>query len=297
MTVRIGANPIAWSNDDLQSLGAGTSLETCLTQAHHIGFQGIELGHKFPRDADQLRPIMEAHKINLVGGWYSTELLTRSVTDEITTLQDHLALLKAMDCSVFILAETSNAIHGNIEIALSKTPLISAQQMTTFCKKITELCSYIRDQGLVPAYHHHMGTVVETPDEIASFMDQCGPSVGLLLDTGHATFGGSNPTELARTYANEITHLHCKDVRTPVMENAKTTNQSFMSAVVDGVFTVPGDGDVEFPPVLEILHTANYDGWIVIEAEQDPDVRNPLTYMGMGYNTLTQMVLDAGFKF
>ena len=188
MAIRIGANPIAWSNDDLQSLGAATSLETCLTEAHNIGFQGIELGHKFPRNADQLRPIMEAHKIDLVGGWYSTELLSRSVADEIVALQDHLRLLKAMECSIFILAETSNAIHGNIEIPLSKTPVIDASAMKMFCKKMTKICSYIRDQGLTPAYHHHMGTAVETPNEIAAFMDQCGPSVGLLLDTGHATF-------------------------------------------------------------------------------------------------------------
>ncbi len=296
MTIRIGVNPIAWSNDDKQSLGGHIPLETCLSEAHQAGYAGIELGHKFPRDAATLRPILEAHNIDLVGGWYSTELLNRSVADEIAAAQDHLTLLKDMGCSVFILAETSNAIHGDETITLSNSPVLSSGEMTAFCRKMSEFCAYIQDQGLVSAYHHHMGTVVETPDEIAAFIEKTDNHVGFLLDTGHTTFGTGNPTELATAYASRITHLHCKDVRRPVLNDRYAEGGSFMEAVVDGVFTVPGDGDVDFPPVLQALKAANFDGWIVVEAEQDPDKANPLEYTSMGYRNLSKMIQDAGFN-
>lgn len=295
MTIRIGVNPIAWSNDDKQELGGHIPLETCLSEAHQAGYAGIELGNKFPRHAETLRPIMDAHQIDLVGGWYSTELLTRSVADEIAAMQDHLTLLKDMKCSVFILAETSNAIHGNEQARLSASPVLSKDEMTAFCKKMSEFCDYVQEQGLISAYHHHMGTVVETPDEMAAFMDQTNDAVGLLLDTGHATFGKADPTKLAQTYASRITHLHCKDVRTPVLQTNVTNDDAFLNAVVDGVFTVPGDGSVDFLPVLQILKMAGYKGWIVVEAEQDPDKANPLEYTSMGYRNLSKMIKEAGF--
>jgi inosose dehydratase len=295
MTIRIGVNPIAWSNDDKQELGGHIPLETCLSEARQAGYAGIELGHKFPRDAATLGPILRAHQIDLVGGWYSTELLRRSVADEIAAMQNHLTLLKDMNCSVFILAETSNAIHGNQSAGLSNSPVLSTGEMTTFAKDMSELCAYIQDQGLVTAYHHHMGTVIETPDEIAAFLAQTGEQVGFLLDTGHATFAGGDPTALATTYASRITHLHCKDIRKPVLDAKKVADSAFLDAVVDGVFTVPGDGSVNYPPVLEALKAAGFDGWIVVEAEQDPDKANPLEYTSMGYRNLSKMITDAGF--
>jgi len=295
MSVRIGVNPIAWSNDDKQSLGGHIPLETCLSEARQAGYAGIELGHKFPRDAATLRPIMEAHQIRLVGGWYSTELLTRSVADEIAAAEGHLKLLKDMGCHIFILAETSNAIHGIEAANLSTSPVLTSVEMKIFCTNMSEFCSYIQDQGLTVAYHHHMGTVVETPGEITSFMDGTGDSVGLLLDTGHMRFGGGDPATVASTYASRITHLHCKDVRRPVLDSARRHDTTFLDAVVEGVFTVPGDGSVDFPPVLDALKAVNFDGWIVVEAEQDPNKANPLEYTTMGYRNLSKMIVDAGF--
>lgn len=145
MSVRIGVNPIAWSNDDKQSLGGHIPLDICLMEARQAGYAGIELGNKFPRDAATLRPILQAHDIDLVGGWYSTELLARSVADEIAAVADHLKLLKDMKCDVFILAETSNAIHGNEAAHLSASPVLDPVEMATFCKDMTEFCTYIQD--------------------------------------------------------------------------------------------------------------------------------------------------------
>lgn len=293
MTIRIGANPIAWSNDDMRELGADISLETCLSQARAAEFKGIELGHKFPRQADRLRPILDAHDIELIGGWYSTELLNHSADEEIVRMQDHLALLKAMDCDVFILAETSNAIHGAKDIPLSQSPTLDEASWAVFTKRMNEVCIYLRDQGFAPAYHHHMGTVVETADEIARFMNQTGEEVGLLLDTGHATFANVSPLLLAETYGSRITHVHCKDVRLSVRDAALARDVSFLEAVVDGVFTVPGDGDIKYPAILQRLRKQEYAGWLVVEAEQDPAKADPETYANLGYANLSSMCRNA----
>ncbi len=295
MTLRIGVNPIGWSNDDLRELGGHISLETCLGEARGAGFSGIELGHKFPRAAAQLRPILEAHDIGLVGGWYSTELLRRDVRAEIAAAQDHLGLLRDMGCTLYIIAEISNAIHGDISAPLSKSPLLTAGDWPGFGARMTEFCKFLRDQGFAPAYHHHMGTVVETPDEIARFMDSVGEEVGLLLDTGHAAFAKADPVALARTYGPRITHVHCKDLRLRVRDAALARDASFLDAVVDGVFTVPGDGDVDFPAVLSEMSRVDYTGWLVVEAEQDPDKADPKTYAEMGYANLNRMAAEAGF--
>ncbi len=294
MGVTFGINPIGWSNDDMRELGGWIPLETCLSEARGAGFTGIELGNKFPRQADELRPIMEAHDIALVGGWYSSGLLARSAAEEIAAMQDHLTLIKAMGCTVFILAETTGAVHGDKTSTLSSRPKLTAGGWAAFGRQMSEVCAYLRDQGLAPAYHHHMGTVVETAEEIDRFMDSTDDSVGLLLDTGHAAFAGIDPVALAKTYAQRVTHVHCKDLRGAVCEEARNRDVSFLDAVVDGVFTVPGDGDVDFPPVLAEMARAGYRGWLVVEAEQDPEKANPKTYAEMGHANLSRMAAEAG---
>ena len=294
MTVTLGINPIGWSNDDMTELGGQIPLETCLSEARSAGFTGIELGNKFPRQADKLRPILEAHDITLIGGWYSTGLLARSAAEEIAAMQDHLNLIKAMGCRVFILAETTGAVHGDKTRPLSSRPKLTAGGWAAFGRRMAEVCTYLRDQGLAPAYHHHMGTVVETAEEIDRFMDSADDSVGLLLDTGHAAFAGADPVALAKTYAPRVTHVHCKDLRGAVCDAALKRDVSFLDAVVDGVFTVPGDGEVDFPPVLSEMARVGYRGWLVVEAEQDPEKANPKTYAEMGHANLSRMAAQAG---
>jgi inosose dehydratase len=301
MTIRIGANPIGWSNDDLQHIGGATPLETCLSEAREAGFTGMELGHKFPRQADALKAALAPFGMACVGGWHSVELLKRDARTEFDLARDHRALLKAMGTDVFIVAETSNAIHGDRTMPLSRRPRLESSEWAPFCARMTELADRLADEGLRLCYHHHMGTIVESRTDIATFMETCGASVNLLLDTGHATWGGSDPAELARTYRTRISHVHCKDVRAAIMEKARAGDWSFLDAILGngqelGVYTVPGDGIVDYTAVFRALQ--GYAGWVIVEAEQDPEKAHPLTYAKKGVASLRGFLaasgLDAG---
>lgn len=296
MAVRIGTNPIAWSNDDLLSLGGETPLETCLTEARQAGFTGIELGNKFPRDAAKLSPILAAHDLKLVSGWYSSRLLERSAEDEIAALQPHLTLLKALGCTAMVYAEVTGCVHGEQSLPLSRRRTIADSEWPEFTRRLTVVADYLAGQGVRMAYHHHMGTVVETEAEIDRMMAGVGSNFGLLLDTGHLTFSGADPVAVARRYAGRITHVHAKDVRRSVLDQAKAENWSFLNAVIAGVYTVPGDGCVDFPAVLAEVKKGGFDnGWIVVEAEQDPAKAHPFTYAKLGYSNLARFVTGAGF--
>ncbi|WP_046864337.1 myo-inosose-2 dehydratase [Microvirga massiliensis] len=292
MTVRIGANPIGWSNDDLRELGGATPLETCLAEAREAGFEGMELGHKFPREPDALRAVLARFDLDLVSGWYSAELLSRSAQDELAAMRPHLDLLKSLGCFVLVFAETSNAIHGNRSTPLSKRTVLKPDEWRRFGERMTEVADASLAEGVRLVYHHHMGTVVQSEADIDALMSTTGPSVHLLLDTGHATFAGGDPVALARRYRDRISHFHAKDVRPSVMERARREDLSFLDAVIAGVFTVPGDGCVDYPAVLQEL--PGYRGWAVVEAEQDPDKAHPLTYARMGYANLRRYLADAG---
>lgn len=290
--IRIGTNPIGWSNDDLRELGGATPLETCLSEARQAGYAGIELGHKFPRRPETLRPLLLAHSLDLVSGWYSMSLRTRSVHAECAALRPHLDLLKAMGCNVLIVAETSGAVHTDRAASLSHRPVMADAEWRTFAAKLTEQADIVAAEGLALAYHHHMGTVVQTAADIDRLMATTGPSVKLLLDTGHAMFAGADPVALVRTHHARVAHVHCKDVRQAVMQEALDNDWSFLDAVVAGVFTVPGDGSVDFAAVLREL--PGYSGWLVVEAEQDPVKARPLTYATMGYQKLCHFAAQAG---
>jgi inosose dehydratase len=292
MVVRLGTNPIAWSNDDLRELGLATTLETCLAEAHQAGFTGIELGHKFPRSVPELRAVLARYDLALVSGWYSSSLLTRDATAEMVAMRPHLDLLKAMGCTVLILAETSNAVHANRSVPLSQRPRLTPTDWPRFGERLTELAAMTEAEGVSIAYHHHMGTVIESGDEIDQLMTATGPALKLLLDTGHATFGDVDPVRLVHRWRARIAHVHCKDVRHDTMEQARRGDWSFLDAVMAGVFTVPGDGMVDFTAVLRAL--PGYSGWLVIEAEQDPEKANPLRYAVMGRENLADAARDAG---
>ncbi len=292
MTVKLGINPIGWSNDDLHELGGDTPLDTCLAETRLAGYDGIELGHKFPREAGALRPIMQRHGLDLVSGWYSCALLRHDAKAEIAAMQPHLALLRDMGCGVMIFAECSNTVHGTRGIPLADRPVLPADGWARFGARLTEVAKAVADAGLDLVYHHHMGTVVQTGEEVDRLMDATGPAVKLLLDTGHATFGGADPVAMARAYRGRIGHFHAKDIRPDVMKEVWARRWSFLDGVVAGVFTVPGDGMVDFPAVLAEL--PGYDRWLVVEAEQDPVKANPLKYARMGRDNLARYAAGAG---
>ncbi|MBO1106791.1 MAG: myo-inosose-2 dehydratase [Plesiomonas shigelloides] len=294
MTVQLGINPLTWTNDDLPSLGAETPLETCLSEGKLAGFEGFELGNKFPRQASVLGPILARHQLKLVSGWYSGELLTRSVEEEIAAVQDHLTLLRELGANVMVFCEVTDCIHGKQQVPVNQRPHFPAERWVEYGAKLTEFARYTQSQGVQIAYHHHMGTMIETEQDIDLLMQHTGEEVGLLLDTGHLTFAGVDPVAVAARWAKRINHVHCKDVRPAVLAEVKNKKMSFLNAVLAGVYTVPGDGCVDYPAVFRELKRVNYQGWLVVEAEQDPAIAHPLTYARLGYNNLHRFAEDAG---
>ncbi len=291
-----GTNPIAWSNDDDQTLGAHISLEECLTDAGKIGFDGIEKGHKMPTEPAELKAKLDPHGLRFVSGWHSLELLSRSIEEEKQAIQPHLDLLTAMGCRVCIVCETSNAIHGRDDLAVNNKPNLAENDWEKFGADVEAIARYCADQGLTLVYHHHMGTIVETPAEIDRFMAVTGPATKLLFDTGHCYFGGGDPARVSARHMARVAHIHAKNVRTDVMQQVRDQGLSFLEGVRRGVFTVPGDaeGGVDFTPVLKIAADHGYGGWLVIEAEQDPSVRNPFEYQSLGLKSLKQFARGSG---
>ncbi|WP_342359012.1 myo-inosose-2 dehydratase [Terrarubrum flagellatum] len=299
MVIRIGANPIAWSNDDDQTVGGDTPLEVCLLEAQEAGFVGMELGHKFPRAPADLKAALEPFKMACIGGWHSVELLLRDAKTEFEESAAHRKLLKAMGTTVFIVAETSNAIHGKREIPLSQRPHLPNAEWTVYGARMTEFAERLRDEGFQLVYHYHMGTIVQSREDIARFVDATGDSVHFVLDTGHATWGGSDPAEIARSYRSRISHVHTKDVRESVMREAIAKDWSFLHSILGdganlGVYTVPGDGMVDFAAVFRELK--GYEGWVVVEAEQDPKKAPALPYAKKGVAHLKQVFAETGLS-
>ena len=292
MNVSIGINPITWSSDDLPGVGGDISLETCLSETAAAGYAGIELGGKFPRDAGQLAPMLEHHGLSLVSGWYSGHLLQQDSKDEAADLKGHLDLLKHMGCKVLIFAEVTSCIHSNIGARASQRPRMTDEQWTTFAERLGDLARMTADEGVMLNYHHHMGTVVQSAEDIDRLMDMTGDEVRLLLDTGHAIYAGADLATIAQQYKDRIGHVHCKDVRAAVLQRSLNTDSSFLTAVLNGVFTVPGDGCVDYETILSIMNEAGYEDWLVVEAEQDPSVATPAIYAKLGYENLRKLVAD-----
>ena len=297
MSVRLGINPIGWTNDCMPWLGDFISLDTCLAEAKEAGFSGVELGRKFPRSAKQLAPILKRHGLRLVSGWYSANLLERDAKAEIAAMRDHLDLLRALGADVMVFAETTGEIINQVGTSISRRPKItSAAEWKRLGSRFTEVAAYMRDEGVQMAVHHHMGTVVESQQDVDRLLENSGEAVGLLLDTGHMTFAGGDPIAVAKKYAARIKHVHCKDIRRYALAACRQRDVSFSEAVLCGIFTAPGDGMVDFDGVFDVLAKANYSGWLVQEAEQDPRVAHPATYAALGRAHLAQLCTGAKMK-
>ena len=293
--IRYGVNPIGWINDDDLALGDHIPLEQCLREAAEIGFEGIEKGRKMPDDPRALRAVLAPHGLEFVSAWCSLELLPRGVEAGKAALEARLRLLRGMGCEVCILCETSNTIQSDPAAPLSTRPTLSEAEWPAFARALTEIARHVAGRGLVPVYHHHMGTVVQSGEDLERLLAQTGEELKLLLDTGHAALAGMDPGAVAARHAGRIRHLHLKNVRPPVAREAIGKDRSFLDAVKAGVFTVPGDeeGGVDFMPVLRAV-AGRYEGWLVIEAEQDPNVREPRAYQSMGLAALRRMAREAG---
>lgn len=292
MTVRFGASPIAWTNDDMPELGWDTPLESCLSDVMELGFEGVELGFKFPREVSRLKPMLANYRLELISGWFGGRLLELDPEEEIARMQDHLALLRGMGSQVMVYAEVSNAVYTDRSMPLVESPSLDGGQWREFGDRLSRVADYLSGQGIRLAYHHHAGTVVETHDEIERFMAVTGEHVGIVLDTGHAAMAGVDPSAIIDNHGPRIAHVHCKDIRSDVLARVRAEGRSFLDGVLAGMFTVPGDGNIDFGPVMNGLAGAGYEGWIVIEAEQDPEKANPRDYAERGLAHLRQLYSD-----
>ncbi len=295
MSVRIGINPITWTNDDYPELGGDTSLETCLAETKEAGYAGTELGGKFPRQSPVLKLIMDRFGLKVVSGWYDGRCDEKDVAAEMDAIAPHLQLLKDMGSAHVVYADTSRGRHGAIWGPISQRPKLTEDEWPSYGRKLTELAERMAEFGVRMAFHHHMGTIVESDEEVGLLMKHTGEAVGLLYDTGHSSFSGGDPLALLKKHVKRVVHVHCKDVRRPLLEKARRDDMSFMDAVIAGIFTVPGDGAIDYPSILKVLADNNYSGWLVVEAEQDPRKAPPLTYAKMGFNNLSRMAREAGF--
>lgn len=291
-----GTNPIAWSNDDDTTIGAHLSLDDCLSDCRRIGFDGIEKGHKMPSDGAALKARLGEYGLRYAAGWHSTNLLVNDLDAEKAALQVFIDMTKAAGGDHINACECSNTVHGNDAIPVNDRPVLTDAQWERFSTGYEALSRFAAEQGVKMGYHHHMGTIIESAADIDRFMAMAGPATRLLLDTGHCAFGGADPAEVAGKYMGRVSHIHAKNVRPEVMAEVRELNLSFLEGVRRGAFTVPGDpeGCVAFEPVLRIAAEHGYQGWLVIEAEQDSAVREPFRYQSMGLEALRRMAREVG---
>lgn len=282
--VRVGANPIIWSNDDFQDLGGAIPLERCLEEMRQAGYSGTELGHKYPREVTALRRLLENFDLQLVSGWHSLSLLEQPLDEERRRFAAHRDFLKDMGSPVVIVAECSRRLYNQRGAALQfedRQDMLTGSDWQRLCHGLDVLAEDAATCGMKLVYHHHMGTVIQNREEIDRLM-QGTVAVRLLADTGHLAFAGVDPLDVFREYAPRIAHVHLKDIRQEVVEATRQQQGSFEVAVRNGVFTVPGDGSIDFAPLFVELEHMQYEGWLVVEAEQDPDLSPPMLYAARG---------------
>ena len=289
-------SPIAWWNDDLPELSDDVSLEECLRQARVAGFTGMEKGRRFPEDPAMLLPILKAADVTLCGGWFSGTL----VDEELAANQDRIApmieLFKAVDAPCIVYGEVGRSIQGKRDVPLANKPKLSDDEMRAYARKVTAFGEWCAGQGMPLSYHHHMAAVVETEPELDAFMRHSGDGIPLLLDAGHLAFAGGDVLRAIDNHHARINHVHVKDIRQAVVDGLDRTTQSFLDAVALGAFTVPGDGSLDFGAIVQRLADHCYEGWFVVEAEQDPKSAPPQTMAEIGHAELMRVMTAAGYS-
>ena len=296
MSVKIGISPIAWQNDDLPDLTAAYSMEQALREARAIGYSGVERGRRMPQDTAGLRKFLAANDLALCGGWCSGNLMVSSVAEEIRAIGRQVEQFVELDAPCLVYAECSNTIQGDRAMPVNHRPKLSRDAVMAYGAKLSELAKWMADQGLVLAYHHHMGSMIEDQDNIDWLMAASSDEVTLLYDTGHLHFGGADIMATLDKWGHRVAHVHFKDVRADVTRRIRAENGSFLDAVIAGAFTVPGDpeGCIDFQAVTDALKRMDFTGWIVVEAEQDPAKAPPLEYSRLGYEHIVEICARSG---
>lgn len=277
---KFGCAPIAWTNDDMPELGKENTFEQCISEMALAGYKGTEIGNKYPKDPVELKKYLEIRGLSVASAWFSSLLTSKPFEETAEAFKEHRDFLHAMGAKVIVVSEQGNSIQGRKATPIfDEKPVFTEEEwekVTTGLEKLGEL-AHEKDMEVV--YHHHMGTGVQTAEEIDRLMSETDPEkVSLLFDTGHLLFSGDNPLEVLEKHSDRIKHYHFKDIRPHVVEDVRENKESFLQAVRKGAFTVPGDGEFDYKPVMEHIRETGYDGWIVVEAEQDPAVANPFEY-------------------
>lgn len=290
--LRLGINPLSWTNDVIEEFGDDTPVETFLREAAESGYQGVEMGRKFPRDAAVLKPMLSEYGLDLASGWYSGFLAERDVEAELEDVAAHADLLAACGANVMVYGECG-LMPGQspLDEPLSRTPVIDKTDWQKYGERMTRFAEVLKARhGVSLAYHAHLMMVVESEAEIDALMSNTGDAVGLLFDAGHVVAGGGDLTGLLARHGRRINHLHLKDIRRDVMDRVRREDISFNQGVRDGMFTVPGDGYLDFTPVLNFATSPDYRGWLIVEAEQDPAKAPPREMARIAYRHITQLL-------
>ena len=282
--VKLGIAPIAWTNDDMPDLGKENTFEQCVSEMALAGFTGSEVGNKYPKDPEVLKKALELRGVEICNQWFSSFLITKPFEEVEKEFRAQLAFLKAMGAKVIGASEQSHSVQGQMD-----TPIfghkyeMNDEEWDTFCTGMNKLGKIAKEEyDIALTFHHHMGTVVQSLAEVDRMMENTDPEyVSLLFDTGHFTYCGEDPLEVVKKYVHRIKHVHLKDIRPEVVEQVKKENMSFLAGVRAGAFTIPGDGCINYDPIFKVLEDAGYEGYMVVEAEQDPAIANPLEYARM----------------
>lgn len=294
MKARLGIAPIAWWNDDLAELSDDVSLEECLRQASEAGFTGMETGRRFPMDMAELGPILDRFGVSVCGGWFSGLLLDGDIEAEKDRIAQQMEFFIAAGAPSIVYGETAHSVQGLRGAPLATKPKLTEAEMAAYGRKISDFADWCAGQGMPISYHHHMAAAVETEAELDLFMAHS--SVPLLYDAGHMAFAGGDVMRVIENHHARISHVHTKDIRRAVVDGLDRMRESFLDAVIKGAFTVPGDGDLDFAAIVRALAAKGYEGWFVVEAEQDPVAHPPLEMARKGHEELLRVMAAAGYE-
>jgi len=295
MRAKLGIAPIAWWNDDLPELSDDVSLEECLRQAREAGFTGMETGRRFPMDAAVLSPILRQHGMSVCGGWFSGRLLVGDIDEEKDRIAAQMELFKATNAPCIVYGETGRTIQGDRGTPLAMRPRLDEDQIKAYGRKLTTFGEWCADQGMPISYHHHMAAPIESERDVDLLMKHSGTALPLLYDAGHMAFAGGDVLRVVDKHHDRISHVHTKDIRQAVVDGLDRSRESFLDAVVKGAFTVPGDGSLDFETIVKRLASHGYEGWFVVEAEQDPVKSPPLEMAKIGHKELLRVMAAAGY--
>lgn len=278
--VKLGIAPIAWTNDDMPDLGSENTFEQCISEMALAGFTGCEVGNKYPRDdIPALKKALSLRNMQICNAWFSSFLLTKPYDEVEKDFTDHISFLKEMGAKVVGISEQSYSIQGTDKSVFKDKYIMNDDEWARLCDGVNRLGKVAKDMGISLTYHHHMGTVVQTAAEIDRLMENTDPELfSLLYDSGHLAYCGEDYIGVLKKYANRVKHVHLKDIRPEIIDKVKRENLSFLEGVRLGTFTVPGDGAIDFGPIFDILADSGYEGYVLVEAEQDPAKANPFEY-------------------